>query len=113
MRDLFLVGQLAVFVLAMAGGYVVELPYLKLQLLLVCFLAVSSAVPSGGGAAALDFLRRSLALYPFHPVAFRLCADMFRRAAPEKARRCEEIHDYVLDQASDGFRRSYPLFLER
>lgn len=40
-HDLLLVGQLAFFLLAMAGDYVVELPYLKLQLFLVCFLAVS------------------------------------------------------------------------
>lgn len=222
-RDLLLVGQLAVFVLAMAGDYVVELPYLKLQLFLVCFLAVAPArgpapagerlEPSGPAArrravrlvavpalvlvglfqmawhaglawrsvaaarlevsyrskpaspaaaardlarrarigrrflatppgfseplghaktffrahlvlahdaavrgdldGALEALRRALALHPFQPVAFRLCSQVFREAAPGWARRCAELHDYVLDQASEGFDRLYPEFLRR
>lgn len=49
-RDLLLAGQLAVFVLAMAADYVVELPYHKLQLFLICFLAVAPA----GGAAPVE-----------------------------------------------------------
>ena len=222
-RDLFLVGQLAVFILAMAGDYVVELPYHKLQLFLVCFLAVSSGreaarreprlelrrpnrvgrlgrglgavvlvflglfqmgwyaglawrsvaaarlevsnrskpgtasaaaealdrrarlgrrftatvpgcpVPPGHAKTffraylvlahdaavrgdldgALDALRHALALNPFQPVAFRLCSEIFQHEAPEKARRCAEVHDYVLHEASNGFDRPYPRFLER
>jgi O-antigen ligase len=223
-RDLLLVGQLAAFVLAMTADYLVELPYHKLQLFLVCFLAVASAggaaragrrselpkpsrrhragrllavaalallgllqvgwyaglgwrsvaaarlevsyraAPRSPSAAAealarrdrlgrrftaatlpgcpmplghaktffraylvlahdaaargdlegaLDALRHALALHPFHPGALRLCSEILRQAAPAEAQQCAEIHDYVLDEASEGFDRPYPWFLKR
>ncbi|HLE84565.1 MAG TPA: O-antigen ligase family protein [Thermoanaerobaculia bacterium] len=207
--DLLLVGQLAAFALAMLGDYVVEHPYLKLQLFLVCVLAVARGggspasaarrpgrlrralpaavllslalvhvawyaglparsvaaarlevsfrdVPSsvaeaaaaldrrrrhgerfvrswghaktffrahlvrahdaalrGERCSALEALRDSLALHPFHPGSFRLCAQVLRPWAPEEAKQCASLHQYVLHEASGGFERPYPAFLLR
>ncbi len=64
-----------------------------------------SARRTGAGDLARTCTRRGLALHPFSPSALRA---MSRVSAPEEAGTWRAAHDYVLDEASQGFEREYP-----
>jgi hypothetical protein len=67
-----------------------------------------TAWKAGDLPRALALARRSLALHPYHPNAFRLLAALCREGDPGLAALYEETHRYLVDEASDGFRRPYP-----
>ncbi len=71
-----------------------------------------TAALRGETEPAMAALRRALELHPFHPPAFRLCAEILREAAPERAARCAALHDHVLHEATGGFDSEYPPFLQ-
>ena len=61
-----------------------------------------------------DFLRaahlagRSLELQPYYPNALRFLAMIFEDVDPDLAARYAATYDYVLNQATEGFRIEYP-----
>ena len=62
----------------------------------------------GETAMALRLARRSLELHPYYPNAFAFLAAVLREDDPERAEQYWATYDYIMNQATHGFRRTYP-----
>ncbi len=77
------------------------------------FLALAHAsFLQGRVPRAIELIRQSLLLHPYHPNAFGLLASVLERGAPQQAaQRSRQIQTYIMEEASAGFLEPYPAFL--